>query len=345
LLCFPNGVIDTDEYVETGKFRLLDSEPDLFHLSHRPFAFDPTAQCPLWRKFLNESLPELDKQRLLQEWFGINLIPDNSLEKLMLLYGLRRSGKGLVLTVMRSMLGSENVASTNFQQLGEKYGLETLVGRLAAHIGDARLSARGVDSMSSLETLLTVVGNDTVGIRRMAKDTLANIHLYARFSIATNDIPTFPDHAGALEARILPLHFNISFESNPDTTLKERIPREAPAITLWALQGLKRLRDNGNQFTIPESSRLLLQQIRYRMSPIAEFMDECLHGESEEGIKTRVAYGAYRNWAMQSGLHVGSYTWFRETLAKQGSVEFGDRGQTIIGVQLTQAGRQFLVGQ
>ena len=64
-------------------------------------------------------------------------MPDNQYERLLLLVGPPRGGKGTVLEVMGAMLGEAQAATTSFTKLSSRFGLAPLVGRLAAILPDA----------------------------------------------------------------------------------------------------------------------------------------------------------------------------------------------------------------
>ena len=66
-----------------------------------PFAYDPSAPMPEgWLKFLKEIFPD-DPQSImaLQEWFGYLLSGDTTQEKILLIIGPKRSGKGTILRI------------------------------------------------------------------------------------------------------------------------------------------------------------------------------------------------------------------------------------------------------
>jgi len=82
-----------------------------------------------------------DEERIktLQQWFGYNLIADNRQHKLAMLIGPPRSGKGTTMAILSAMLGNHNVANSSLASLGGRFGLEPLVGKLAALIDEGHL--------------------------------------------------------------------------------------------------------------------------------------------------------------------------------------------------------------
>lgn len=313
LICYPNGVLDVEQYLRTGEPDLVPASPMLFTTNAAPYCFDAEASCPQWLEFLDSVLPDdPEKIDLLQEWFGYNLVPDMSHEKMMLCIGRSRSGKGTVLEVMRAVLGPQQVASTTFGSLCEKYGKAPLVGKLSAILPDARIPRRA-DSMVALETLLAIIGQDGVDIRRMALPTIPDHKLHCRFTAAVNELPDLPDHSQALEPRLLVLHFPESFIGREDRTLKIRLPKEAPGIALWALEGLRRLRANG-QFTEPASTTKILGDFREVTSPLSEFLSECCVIDPDAYTDQHLLYNLWLGWGRERGVRTGTKSKFKQRL-------------------------------
>lgn len=275
LIVFNNGILNVKEYLrgvaESDYF--LPHTPDLFSTVALPFAFDPTAACPNWTDFCNSSLgDESAKVQLLQEWFGYCLTPDTSQQKMMYFRGLSGAGKGTALHVLQKLIGQGQGAATSFSELAGDFGLSPLVGKQICTIGDARTPSG--KSMRGLELLLTLTGEDMVQVNRKNKDQLSDVMLIARITIASNSFIEVPDHEGAMARRLLLIEWTRSFADNADIHLREKLEQELPGIAIWALEGLRSLRQRG-RFTTPESSVAAMADWRSGNSPLAAFIEEC----------------------------------------------------------------------
>ena len=316
VIVFQNGILDTRRFLDGKKDYLLGSTPQLFHLSATPYPFDPEATCPGWLRFLSEVLKE-DAQRiaLLQEWFGYNMVADTSLEKFMLFVGRPGSGKSTVLEVLQAVLGSNQCANSSFGDLCSEFGRQPLIGKLSIILPDAHVP-RNADKIQALEVIKSIVGRDGVTVNRKYLPQLPDVRLPGRITIAVNDLPDLTDHARALERRLLALHFSESFEGREDTTLKDRLPEEAPGIAVWALAGLRRLR-RLQRFTIPAASEELLDEIRRALTPIAEFLDDCCVQGPNFTVPASQIYDCWVAWARARGLHPGVQSRFGRRLRHQ----------------------------
>lgn len=124
--------------------KLLDHNSEYFCTSASPVAFAPHAAEPSdWLAFLS-SVWDTDTQAIetLQEAFGYWLTTDTSQQKIFLLVGPKRSGKGTIARVLGGLLGKGNIAAPTLGSLGSNFGLAPLIGKPLAIISDARLSGR-----------------------------------------------------------------------------------------------------------------------------------------------------------------------------------------------------------
>ena len=63
-------------------------------------------------------------------------------QKMFLIVGPKRSGKGTIAEIIRQLVGPMNTASPGLNSLGPKFGMQTLIGKQVAIISDARLTQR-----------------------------------------------------------------------------------------------------------------------------------------------------------------------------------------------------------
>lgn len=106
----------------------------------------PTA----WLRFLDDAFADYDEQKaVLQELFGYLLTPDTSQQKIFLILDEKRSGKGTIGRVLRGLLGTHYVAGPTLRSLTTQFGLEPIIGKLAALIPDARSSSKNTQAVSS----------------------------------------------------------------------------------------------------------------------------------------------------------------------------------------------------
>src|SRR5262249_24725513 len=143
--------------------------PEFFNLNASKVLFDPGAAKPsAWLEFLNQTVCEETAIKTLQEWVGYTLTPDTTQQKILLVIGDRRSGKGTSGRVHRALLGRDSVAGPPMSSLGETFGLEPLITKKLAIISDARIGRR-TDTSLVIERLLSISGEDAMTVARKFK--------------------------------------------------------------------------------------------------------------------------------------------------------------------------------
>ena len=294
LIPMANGLL----HVPTRKLLVPDSR--LFVTNPLQFAYDPKAPKPeAWLKFLDELFGK-DKEAVtaLQEFAGYLLTPDTSQQKILLIVGPKRSGKGTIGHVLEALVGLKNTVHPMLAQFGQPFGLECLIGKSLAIIADARLGGRA-DLSAVTERLLSISGGDGQTVPRKYKGDWDG-PLPIRFAILTNEIPRFTDASGALPSRLVPLTLSKSFYGHEDLELKSRLYAELPGIFCWALDGFKTLRERG-YFIVPRSSTDVMHALEDLASPVAAFVRErCVVGP-EHSIQVDILYAAWKAWSEGQG--------------------------------------------
>lgn len=287
--------------------------PHLFNLNALPFAFDPGAAPPSrWLAFLKSLWPD-DRAAIdtLQEIFGLMLTGDTSQQKIFMLVGPKRSGKGTIARVLTCVLGEANVCSPTLASLSHPFGLQPLIGKTVAIVSDARLGAR-VDQSIVSERLLSISGEDRQSVpRKYQTDWHGGIG--ARFLILSNELPRITDASATLASRFVLLTLRESFYGREDRGLTKALLREAPGILNWALDGYARLAARG-YFVPPKSSAEAQQQLEELTSPTVAFVRErCVLGTGQK-VECNAAYDAWSSWCHRNGHPSGTLQTFARNL-------------------------------
>lgn len=292
---------------------LLEPDPRFFTLAAAGVAFNPKAGDPIkWRNFLGQLWPD-DPQaiEILQEWFGYCLLPEVNLQKILMLIGPKRAGKGTIADILRRLLGESNVAGPMLSELENRFALSSLIGKSLAVVPDARLGGRA-NQGAIVERLLALSGGDAMTLDRKFRDPWCGV-ITTRLMILTNELPRLGDAAGALSSRFIVLQLRESFYGKEDPKLANRLAEELPAILNWAIEGLERLRARG-YFQTPTSGEALRHELEDLESPVSMFVNECCKLGSDRAVPTDELYQAWRQWCEQNGFGPGSKPTFARDL-------------------------------
>lgn len=308
LLPCRNGLM----HLPTG--RLLPHTPRCFGSYSLPFDYNDRAPKPVeWLKFLRSLWPD-DPETIdtLQEVLGYLVSGDRRQQKIVLVVGPKRSGKGSIGRVIRELLGHANVAGPTLSGLGSNFGMWPLIGRPVAIISDARMSGRA-DAQIIAERLLSISGEDTLTIDRKYLAPWTGV-LPTRFVILTNELPRIADASGALASRFIILLTKVSFYGREDLGLLDRLLPELPGILNWAVEGWRRLEERGH-FVMPASSREAAEELEALGSPVLAFIRTCCEIAGGAEVECDTLFAAWRAWCGRHGReHAGTTQTFGRDL-------------------------------
>jgi len=291
-ICFSNGVLVLGE--DRATFEKHDQKYYCTDIIDRPFHIDDKAPTR-WLKFLSESF-ENDENRisLLQEWMGYNLIVGNPYQKICLLVGASRSGKGVIARVLNTITKGVGVT---LSVLCSEFGLSSLVNKKTAIVGDAhQVGVRNQDRAK--EIMLNISGQDQIDVNRKFKPVL-NTTLDTKLTLLANSMPTFSDGSDALINRYLVIPFERSFGGKEDVFLSQKLDEEIPSIINWAVEGFYRVFRNNGRFTIGTKSVEALKEIRDISNPIKMFIDKNCVIEKGASVCSNALYAKYKEFTAE----------------------------------------------
>jgi putative DNA primase/helicase len=281
--------------------RTLQEHTPAYYAHHAvPFEFLPNAPPPgRWLSFLRELWGDDNESiAVLQEIFGYLVSGDTRLQKLFLVVGPKRSGKGTIARVLTAMLAKHHVAGPTLAGMGTNFGLSPLIGKPVAIVSDARLSSSDNTSVVT-ERLLSISGEDTLTLDRKYKDPWTG-QLPSRIVILSNELPRLTDSSGALASRFVMLIMQRSFYGVEDPDLTKKLCTELSGIFNWALDGLERLRERG-RFQQPAASEDAVHEMEDLSSPMGAFVRErCVVAPAHE-VPCDTLYQAWRQWCQDHG--------------------------------------------
>jgi putative DNA primase/helicase len=271
-------------------------------LTHTALDYDFASDAPeptRWLALMRELWPgDPESIAALQEWMGYLLTPDTRQQKILMLIGPPRSGKGTIARVIETLVGRANVAGPTLASLAGTFGLAPLLGKSVAIVADARLSSR-IDQCVIVERLLSISGEDTLTADRKYREPVT-AKISARLMMLSNELPRLAEASGALANRMIVLRLTESYLGREDTALTATLRDEMPGILLWAIAGWQRLRERG-RFAAPASGRELSAEMADLCSPVGMYLRErCLIGPQYR-VAVDDMYAGWRDWCAEQG--------------------------------------------
>jgi P4 family phage/plasmid primase-like protien len=316
MIAFKNGILDVERYVKKMRIKFDPPSPQWFSQTYCPYEFDATnlryakPALDYIREVFND---DEDSIHLFQEWGGYCMVPDNSMEKMMLMVGRPSAGKGTLLDILTGVIGPANIYSTRLDDIGSKFGLYGALGKTNIFMPDAHVTQFD-RCMASLEVIKTITGQGAINIEGKNINPVSQI-LRARFTINVNQLPDLKDSSAALRRRLNILWFPNSYEGKADPALKRKLtrPEIIAGMAVWFMEGLRRLR-LARAFTQPSVSRAIAKEFERVNTPVAAFiMQECVVGAGHAVEKQRL-FHEWSLWAKSHGLSPGAASTFGQRL-------------------------------
>jgi putative DNA primase/helicase len=293
----PLDVINTPSGLLNVKTRRLRSHTPS-HLSpvRIAAAYAPRAECPAIDAFLASTVPDLTL--LIEEVLGYILVPDNSLQKAIMLLGPGGTGKSTFTRLSAALIGEENVANVALHKLeDDRFAAADLYGRLVNVYAD--LDSRALKSASMFKS---ITGGDAIRGERKHRDPFT-FTPYTRLMFSANEVPPTADASSAFFARWLTLPFERKHRGTTHVDLnildKLTTPDELSGLLNRALDGLTRLRRQGG-FTIVASAEHAAERFRIDSDSVAGFLEErCVTGSGQRIAKPEL-FDGYRVWCEEN---------------------------------------------
>jgi putative DNA primase/helicase len=302
LIALSNGLLDLDALFAVKADVLPPHSPLWFSAVCLPYPFEPDADCPRWSAFLERNL-EGDRERvaLLQEWYGLCLTRDTNRQKFLVMEGEGANGKSVACAALEALLGADNCSHVPLEVFGERFQLETTLGKLAniaTEVGELDKAAEGF--------LKSFTSGEEMQFDRKYKPPVTAAPS-ARLVLATNNRPRFSDRSGGLWRRMILMPFRVVIAADDPTRVYGMDKREwweasgeLPGILNWALVGLDRLRQQ-NRFTESKVCNEALVEYRTENNPARMFLLEKCRVSPEGQTACGQLYQAYRNWCQGNG--------------------------------------------
>lgn len=292
----PRVIPFADGLMELESRKMLPSSSKYFSMWAIPSGgADTTVE---WEKFLNSVWgDDPDSIDVLQEVMGYLVSGDTRLQKIPVIVGPTRSGKGTIGNVVLAMMG-KGATGLGLTTLSERFGLEKLIGKSVAVMGEADSISRDRAGLVT-ERLKSISGGDMVSIDRKGV-SVVSIAMKTRFLILSNMMPALPDPSGALASRYVVLRMTESFLDREDPELLGRLLGELPGIIRWSLEGYDRLTARGH-FEMAESGRDEANELKRESSHILDFVAERAVVGPEHSSEVNDVYAEWREYCTEMG--------------------------------------------
>jgi putative DNA primase/helicase len=278
-----------------------------------PFEFNEKAKAPIFQNFLNQVLPEVEKQMILAEFFGYLFIKQCvlKLEKTLLLYGKGSNGKSVIFEIINALLGgSQNVSNYSLNSLTDEKGYHR------ANLANKLLNyASEISGNLEASLFKQLVSGEPIEARLPYCEPFI-LTDYAKLVFNCNELPFVTEHTHAFFRRFTIIPFDVTIEEkDQDRELANKIiDNELSGVFNWVLEGLRRLLEN-KKITYCEAVNNQLELYKKQSDTVQLFLDDDHYLKSvDEYMPLQELYLFYRCYCSESGYKACSKKTFSERL-------------------------------
>ena len=237
--------------LQNGTFEITPTKRGLRNFDQKdfithqlPFEYEPEATAPLFQKYLDEVLPDPNKQKVFAEYCGYIFIKPSvlKLEKMLILYGTGANGKSVFFEIINALLGNENISNYSLQSLTNDNGY------YRAKIGNKLVNyASEINGKLETDTFKLMASGEPIEARLPYGDPFI-LTEYAKLIFNCNELPKDVEHTNAYFRRFLIIGFDVTIpEDLQDKQLPNKIiQNELSGVFNWILQGLDRVLEQKN---------------------------------------------------------------------------------------------------
>ena len=316
LLNLKNGILNLE------RLELMPHDPKYLLTQMAGVAYDPAANCPRWRQFMQEVTAGENAREIaayLQRLAGVCLTGNVDDHVVTFFFGEGRNGKSVFLSVLCELLRDYSTTApaellmTKGQQGREAellYG--GMAGRRLVTVTENEMGTR-----LSEKTVKQLCGGDRVLARRLYEDAVETVPTWKLIASA-NHKPTVKGSDAGIWERFCPVPWRNSFTgANADPKLIGKLRGEMSGILNWALFGLEEWRRMGG-LAIPECLREEKQEYRATCDTLGGWVAERCVTEATTVALHADLFRDYSQWCEERGEHAGTSTAFSFEMDRRG---------------------------
>lgn len=333
LVAFENGVLDLSK-MEFNKF-----SPEYHVTYYHPYRYDPKADCPKWKAFLREVLPDKTARVILQMFLGLGLIERGTayneaegankakVELCLILIGRGGNGKSVIYEAARGIFGPNRISGVDYDDLTAP-GDEGMRAR--------RLLREAIFNWTSDSDSKTfgrkrsgvfkrIVSGEPVTDRAIGHDVSENYRMpYLVFNL--NAMPGTDDDSLGFIRRLQFIPFDVAIpKERQNKSLSSELISEYPGIFNWIIRGMRELKRRKYVFPSCDASQRKAILVQMEHNVVVGFItaygmrtDPDFEGEVGADLHSSVILASLRKFCEDNDFSAPSDQLFGATMRKFG---------------------------
>lgn len=290
---YPKSYINfRDCMLDVQTMKKLPHNPAYLSINQVPFNYADVESAPEGKeiiKFLTFAIPNDDDRRMVLEYGGYGMTPDTRQQRFLMVCGVGGTGKSVLIRLLESMAGMENVSNVSMQELNKRFSTSLLVGKTLNSCAD--LSMEALEDSSIMKKL---IGEDWIMAEFKGKDGFM-FKNYSKLLFSTNMLPVITtERTNGFYRRLLILKMDRQ-PDKPDVELADRLLLELPYLIKLSVQALHEMYERGI-ITISESSKQAVAQMRKDSDVVQAWIDDCCTVADYLKVERGEAYKSFEEY-------------------------------------------------
>jgi P4 family phage/plasmid primase-like protien len=304
-----NGTVD----LKTGE--LTKGTKDEMIATVAPTRYDPTAKCPRFDRYLEDSLPDPEVRGYLKRAMGYSITNSVDEQVMFIHHGVTSNGKSVLMNVLAAIMGeyaggADPKALIESRQEQHSTHVASLHGPRLLLMSETARGARLSDTL-----IKQITAGDVVVARKLYQEN-QDLKISGKIHIVTNHLPHIVS-SKSTNRRIQLIEWPVEIsEEKIDLRLAQKIiANEAEGVLRWLVEGAVEwaatleqseqgpIRKGGRPSGLAVPMQVITDTAKYLQSEdeVAEWMDERTFETESEFNSSKNIYADYRSWAEQRG--------------------------------------------
>ena len=246
-----------------------------------------------------------DMQKFIPEMFGYYLLPKTREPAAFYLYGQARTGKSVMLDLVRHLIGDQFSCSFSLQSLtSDKYTVAELAGK--------RINIQDEDESEFIlsDKFKALISQNKMQAERKYASPFT-FRPRCKLLFGSNQLPNFKSVDDGLLRRLRFVEFKHPLDpSEQDKNILSKLQQELPGIVQKAMIAAERFVKNKEEFNFPQSALNTAEQFAIESEPAITFFYETYQVRrdakrdevpSDGWCLFKDMYKVYREWCKENG--------------------------------------------
>lgn len=250
---------------------------------------------PLFKSYLDESVPDAEVQGFLQEYLGYSMLCDCRHQIALWLLGSGENGKGVFAEISAAL--HEKVAAMSIGRgLAGDFALTPLISASLVLVDE---TPQKIEE----QVLKSLISGDAVQVNIKNRDPIT-LRPSAKWIVNGNSLPHLSDMSDGFWRRWAIIKFDQKPRIIP-LLARRIIENELSGVLNWAIEGLKRVLNRGGFGVLPKSIQNEKENARLNSCSVKSWFESAeptMASSAANGASLKFVMESYKKWCFDMGM-------------------------------------------